>query len=89
MGVRGKPFTWLVKRRRIAERSDQRGAREHLIGLKINGPGSDQVGTRWSCCEDLQSSPESVLPACGFLCRGHGPEDEVDIPVRLWERRGG
>jgi large subunit ribosomal protein L25 len=61
------------------------GARENtLIGLRVNGPGSDQVGNPVVMLKDLQVHPlsQSYLHA-DFYAVAMDEKIEVDIPVRL------
>ncbi len=66
-------FHLAVKPGGVEEDPDQRGRENTLIGLKVSGPGSDQIGAPVVMLKDLQVHPlSSVLPPCRFLCRGHG-----------------
>ena len=61
------------------------GAKENtLIGLKVSGPGSDQVGTPVVMLKDLQVHPltQSYLHA-DFYAIAMDEKIEVDIPIRL------
>jgi len=61
------------------------GAKENtLIGLKVSGPGSDQVGTPVVMVKDLQVHPltQSYLHA-DFYAIAMDEKIEVDIPIRL------
>jgi len=61
------------------------GAKENtLIGLKVSGPGSDQVGAPVVMLKDLQVHPltQSYLHA-DFYAVAMDEKIEVDIPIRL------
>ena len=61
------------------------GAKENtLIGLKVTGPGSDQVGAPVVMLKDLQVHPltQSYLHA-DFYAVAMDEKIEVDIPIRL------
>ena len=61
------------------------GAKENtLIGLKVSGPGSDQVGAPVVMLKDLQIHPltQSYLHA-DFYAIAMDEKIEVDIPIRL------
>ncbi len=61
------------------------GARENtLIGLKVNGPGSEKVGSPVVMLKDLQVHPlsRSYLHA-DFYAVAMDEKIEVDIPIRL------
>jgi large subunit ribosomal protein L25 len=61
------------------------GAKENtLIGLKVSGPGSDQVGAPVVMLKDLQVDPltQSYLHA-DFYAVAMDEKIEIDIPIRL------
>jgi large subunit ribosomal protein L25 len=61
------------------------GARENtLIGLKVSGPGSDQIGKQVVMLKDLQVHPisQSYLHA-DFYAVAMDVKIEVEIPIRL------
>jgi large subunit ribosomal protein L25 len=61
------------------------GAKENtLIGLKVSGPGSDQIGAPVVMLKDLQVHPltQSYLHA-DFYAVSMDEKIEVDIPIRL------
>ena len=61
------------------------GAKENtLIGLKVTGPGSDQVGAPVVMLKDLQVHPltQSYLHA-DFYAVAMDEKIEIDIPIRL------
>ena len=61
------------------------GAKENtLIGLKVSGPGSDQIGAPVVMLKDLQVHPltQSYLHA-DFYAVAMDEKIEVDIPIRL------